>query len=124
METKTTNLPSNLVEVCDYVGQDVCNTQIDEQMADEYDFDAGKRLVKQVNAVRMDYPFAVVPPAQCNVYKIPTATTWGELVKAIKTVCIREYEAGNNAAPHALEDYIIERILIHPNDCATVHIGS
>lgn len=124
MKTKTTDLPSNLVEVCEYVGIDVCSAEIDEQMAKEYDFDAYKRLVKQVNAIRMDYPFVVVPPAQCNVYKIPIATTWGELVKAIKTVCIREYEAGNNAAPHALEDYIIERVLIHPNGCATVLIGS
>lgn len=124
MNTTPTNLPENAIEVCDYVGQDVCTTEIDPEMAKTYGFDAEQALLKPVEFIRMDYPFEVKPPASCNVYKIPVAKTWGELVKCIKEVCIREYAAGHNAACHALEDYIIEGVMIHPNNAATVMIGS
>ena len=124
MITQTDNLPKNAIEGCEYVGQDVCSTEIDPEMAQEYGFDAEQALLQPVEFIRMDYPFEVTPPASYNVYKIPVAKTWGELVKAIKEVCIREYAAGHNAACHALEDYIIEGVLIHPNNAATVMIGS
>ena len=104
-----------------YVGQNVGVDEIDTDLEDK---DLDKELKTHVNTIRMDYPFKVEHNGTYNVYPITEAKTWRELIQAIMDVCKREYEAGNNAAPHALTDYVIETIEVHPGGLATIGIGS
>ena len=106
-------------EYFDYVGQNVGADEIDCELED---LDA--ELKTPVTSIRMDYPFKVEHNGTYNVYQIPEAKTRRELIQAIMDVCKREYEAGNNAAPHELTDYVIEPIEVHPGGLATVGIGS
>lgn len=112
------SLPPNIVERCDYVGQSLATLDLSEAQVDTM-----KELAVPVTHIRMDYPFPV-ERGDFNVYKIPEAKTWGELLTETIKVFQREYNAGKNAAPHALEDFVIEPIEIHPNNLATVIIGS
>ena len=111
-------LPPNIVERCKYVGQSLATLDLSEAQVD-----VKKELAVPVVRIRMDYPFPV-ESGDFNVYSIPEAKTWGELLTEIIKVFQREYNAGKNAAPHALEDFVIEPIDIHPNNLATVMIGS
>ena len=108
-------------EYMGYVGQNVGVDEIDNDLEDK---DLDKELKTHVNTIRMDYPFKVEHNGTYNVYPITEAKTWRELIQAILDVCKREYEAGNNAAPHALTDYVIETIEVHPGGLATIGIGS
>ena len=116
-------MPEDYEEV-DYVGQNVSADEIDCMMQDE-ELDA--ELKNPVTNIRMDYPFRVEGRGTYNVYKIEAAKTWRELVKAVMDVCKREYAAGHNDAPHALEDYVIEHVWVckgFDGGLATVGIGS
>lgn len=117
-EDDDNNLPPNIVERCGYAGQPLATLDFSEA-----DVDVTKDLTVPVTYIRMDYPFPV-ERGDFNVYKIPEAKTWGELLTETIKVFQREYNAGKNAAPHALEDFVIERVDIHPNNLATVIIGS
>lgn len=112
------SLPPNIVERCDYVGQSLATLDLSEA-----DVDVTKELAVPVKHIRMDYPFPV-ESGDFNVYRIPEVKTWGELLTETIKVFQREYNAGKNAAQHALEDFVIERVDIHPNNLATVIIGS
>ena len=111
-------LPPNIVERCKYVGQSLATLDLSEAQVD-----VKKELAVPVVRIRMDYPFPV-ESGDFNVYSIPEAKTWGELLTEIIKVFQREYNAGKNATPYALEDFVIEQIDIHPNNLATVLIGS
>ena len=115
---KNSKLPSNIVERCDYVAQPLNTLDLSGAQVD-----VNKTLEVPVKYIRMDYPFPV-EHGSFNVYEIPEARTWGELLTETIKVFQREYNAGKNAAPHGLEDYIIEPIEIHPNNSATIIIGS
>ena len=112
------NLQSNIVERCDYVAQPLCMLDLSNAQVD-----VNKTLAVPVKYIRMDYPFPV-ERGSFNVYQIPEAHTWGELLTETIKVFQREYNAGKNATFHGLEDFIIEPIEIHPNNLATVLIGS
>lgn len=115
---KNSKLPSNIVERCDYVAQHLNTLDLSGAHVD-----TDKTSEVPVKFIRMDYPFPV-KHGSYNVYPIPEAHTWGELLTETIKVFQREYNAGKNAAPHGLEDYIIESVEIHPNNSATVIIGS
>jgi len=113
-------LPPNVVARLDYAAQSVDSLELSP--AD--DVDVNEELPHAVANIRMDYPFEIEGGGSYNVYKIAPAKTWGELLTETIKVFQREYKAGKAIAPHELSDYIIERVDVHPNDCATVHIGS
>ena len=118
-ENDDAQLPPNIVERCMYVGQ-----SLDTLDLSEANVDVTKELAVPVTFIRMDYPF-LVERGDFNVYKIPEAKTWGELLTETIKVFQREYNADKKVqAMHTLEDYIIEPITIHPNNLATVCIGS
>ena len=112
------NLPPNIVERCDYVGQSLATLDLSEAQVD-----VTKELAVPVYHIRMDYPFPV-ERGSYNVYRIQEAKTWGELLTETIKVFQREYNDGKCQAPHTLDDFVIEPINIHPNNCATVIIGS
>lgn len=107
-------------DICKYVGQNVCDTEIDMDLAMVFDFHPDKPLVTPAKSVLIGYPFG-----DLKEYPIhPAAITWGELVISIKRVCIEQDAAGHNVAPHDLGDYIIESICVYRDGVATVSIGS
>lgn len=104
----------------DYAGQSVDSLELSP--AD--DVDVNEELPHAVANIRMNYPFEIEGGGSYNVYKIAPAKTWGELLTETIKVFQREYEAGKAIAPHELSDYIIKRVDVHPNDLATICIGS
>lgn len=112
-------LPPNVAERCVYVGQpmdatDLCYSNID----------SNKALKVPVKHVRWNYPFVVEGVGDYNVYPIETAKTWGELLTRIVEVFQREYAKHEEEMNHAIGDYIIEQLDVHPNGLATVCFGS
>lgn len=85
--------------------------------------DVAKELAVPVKYIRMDYPFPM-EQGSYNVYQIQEAKTWGELLTEIIKVFQREYKIHEDKLIHNLSDYIIEPVVIHPNNAATVMIGS
>lgn len=112
----TNNLPKNIVERCDYVSQSLLNLSVAQ-------VNVTKELSVPVKHIRMDYPFPV-EHGEFNVYRIPEAKTWGELLIETIRVFQREYEHHKAKLIHSLGDYIIELVEIHPNNLATIYIGS
>lgn len=111
-------------EVIAYVGQNVGTDEIDCDMSDD---ELDREMKQPVTHIRMDYPFEIEGGGEYNVYPITPAKTWRELIQAVMDVCKREYAAGHNAAPHALTDYVIERVWVCPSEpgaLATIGIGS
>ena len=113
-------LPPNVVARLDYAAQPLGSLELSP--AD--DVDVNEELPHAVTNIRMDYPFEIKGGGSYNVYKIAPAKTWGELLTETIKVFQREYLAGKAIAPHELSDYIIERVDVHPNDLATICIGS
>lgn len=116
------DLPENVVARLDYAGQALDTLELDPN--DDVDIEG--KLPVTVTSIRMDYPFPV-ERGSYNVYDIAPANTWGELLTETIKVFQREYNAGKaDQMPHALSDYIIERIDIHPSPShlATICIGS
>lgn len=116
------DLPENVVARLDYAGQALDTLELDPN--DDVDIEG--KLPDTVTSIRMDYPFPV-ERGSYNVYDIAPANTWGELLTETIKVFQREYNAGKaDKVPHALSDYIIERIDIHPSPShlATICIGS
>ena len=111
-------LPPNVVERHDYVG-----ITMDSTIDEKEDLTFARKLKVPVTAVRWDYPF-YVERGDYNVYPIETASTWGELLEGIIRVFLNEYARHGDKLPHAIGDYIIELLEIHPNGLATVQFGS
>lgn len=84
---------------------------------------ANEKLPVPVSHIRMDYPFNP-KEGDFEVFKIDEATDVHSLISAIRKVMKDEYSAGHCTAPHSVEDYVIELVEIHPNNLATVYIGS
>lgn len=112
-------LPENELEHNEYVGQSIADDELNEEVLAYAD----KNLPIEVTHIRFNYPFEV-ERGTYNVYKIETAKTWRELIQQIQQVVRHEYEAGKCIAPHALEDFVIEPVIVHPGNLATVGIGS
>ena len=112
-------LPSNVVERCKYVGQ----TMDTADLAD-CNVDPEQELKVPVKRVRWNYPFVVEGAGDYNVYPIEPAKTWGELLTRIVEVFQREYAKHEDEMNHAICDYIIEQLDVHPNELATVCFGS
>lgn len=113
-------LPPNIVErLRDFVGftMDSTGFAVDDLRAEI-------KLAVPVKYVRWNYPFVVEGRGDYNVYPIDPALTWGELLTRILEVFQREYAKHENELGHALGDYIIELLEIHPNGLATVSFGS
>lgn len=119
-EEEGDRLSENVVARLDYAGQSL-DTQELEPLPE---VDVNSALPYPVTRIRMSYPFEIEGNGEYNVYKIAPAKNWGELLTEVVKTFRREYEAGKAVAPHALGDYIVERIDIHPGDLATVGIGS
>ena len=115
---KNSQLPAHILQCCEYVGQPLSTSDLSG-----CNIDISTPLDEPVTDIRMDYPFKV-ERGSYNVYAINPAHTWGELLTETIKVFQREYEAGKAVAPHHLFDYIIERVDVHPNDLATICIGS
>lgn len=81
------------------------------------------KLLSEVKNIMLPYPFVVECGPQ-NVYKIKPATSLRELIAEVKKVFVREYNAGNCNAPHALEDFYIEEITVYNGNCAGIYVGS
>lgn len=111
-------LPPNVVERFDYVG-----ITMDSTIDEEKDLTFERKLKVPVTAVRWNYP-SEVERGSYNVYSIDTAQTFGELLTRIIEVFQQEYAKHEKELPHALGDYIIEQMEIHPNNLATVQFGS
>lgn len=112
-------LPSNVVERCEYVSQ-----TMDTADLSDCNVDPKQELKVPVKHVRWNYPFVVEGVGDYNVYPIETAKTWGELLARIVEVFQREYAKHEDEMGHALGDYIIELLDVHPNGLATVCFGS
>lgn len=111
-------LPENVVERCNYVG-----ITMDENWSD-CNVDVEAELKVPVKLVRWNYPFEV-KEGSYNVYPLDIeVTTWGDLLTSITEVFQREYAEHESEKGHALGDYIIELLEIHPNGLATVSFGS
>lgn len=80
-------------------------------------------LPSEVHNIRMDYPFSVVH-GDYNVYSIRPCTTLKGLIAETQRVFCSLWDAGQSNAPHCLEDFVIECIVPHPNNLATIVIGS
>lgn len=115
---KNSQLPEHILQRCEYVGQPLSTFDLSG-----CNIDINTPLDEPVTDIRMAYPFKV-ERGSYNVYAINPAHTWGELLAETIKVFQRECEAGKNATFHGLEDFIIEPIEIHPNNLATVLIGS
>lgn len=113
-------LPSNVVARLNYAAQALDTLEL----SPAEDVDVNETLPHPVTYIRMEYPFKIEGNGSYNVYKISPANTWGELLTETIKVFQREYNAGKSVAPHVLSDYIIERVDVHPNDLATIGIGS
>lgn len=112
-------LPSNVVERCKYVGQ-----TMDTAGLSHCNVDTAQELKVPVTAVRWNYPFEVEGGGSYNVYPIEPAKTWGELLTRIIEVLQREYAKHEDEMRHAIGDYFIELLEVHPNGLATVCFGS
>ena len=112
-------LPSNVVERCKYVGQ-----TMDSADLGDCNVDPEQELKVPVKHVRWNYPFVVEGAGDYNVYPIEPAKTWGELLKRIVEVFQLEYAKHEEEMNHAIGDYIIEQLDVHPNGLATVSFGS
>ncbi|MBR6142498.1 MAG: hypothetical protein IKQ37_12205 [Bacteroidaceae bacterium] len=115
---KRNNSPEGIVELCEYVGQSLTTLELSKAQVD-----VAKELAVPVKYIRMDYPFPV-EQGSYNVYQIQEVKTWGELLTEIIKVFQREYKIHEDKLIHNLSDYIIEPVVIHPNNAATVMIGS
>ena len=113
-------LPSNVVARLNYAAQALDTLELHPDAS----VDIKQELPYPVTYIRMAYPFKIEHKGSYNVYKISPAKTWGELLTETIKVFQREYKAGKNIAPHAIGDFIIERVDVHPNDLATIGIGS
>lgn len=113
-------LPSNVVARIDYAAQPLDTLEL----SPAEDMDVNEELPHPVTNIRMAYPFEIEGNGSYNVYKIAPAKTWGELLTETIKVFQREYNAGKATAPHQIGDYVIERVDVHPNDLATICIGS
>ena len=111
-------LPENVVERCKYVSQTMDTTDLSHCNVDVY-----AKLKVPVKFVRWNYPFEV-ERGSYNVYSIEEAHTWGALLTRIVEVFQKEYAEHESEMSHALGDYIIEPLDIHPNGLATVCFGS
>ena len=111
-------LPENVVERCEYVSQTMDTTDLSTCKVD-----VNAELKVPVKHVRWNYPFEV-KEGSYNVYPIDEAHTWGELLTRITEVFQKEYAEHESEMGHALGDYIIELLEIHPNNLATVQFGS
>lgn len=80
-------------------------------------------LPSEVHNIRMDYPFPVVRGSH-NVYPIHPCTTLKSLIYETQRVFRSLWDAGLSDAPHSLEEFTIECIIPHPNNLATIVIGS
>ena len=115
---KNSDLPENVLQRCERAGQPLHTLDL----TDNY-VRCGKRLPHVVTNIRMAYPFKV-ERGSYNVYEIAPAKTWGELLTEVVKVFQRECKAGKNTSRHALEDFIISSVDVHPNDLATIEIDS
>lgn len=111
-------LPPNVVERHDYVG-----ITMDSTIDEKEDLTFARKLKVPVKHVRWNYPFEV-KEGSYNVYPIEETRTWGELLTRIVEVFQREYAEHESEMNHAIGDYIIEPLEIHPNGLATVSFGS
>lgn len=113
-------LPPNVAERCEYVSQ-----TMDTADLGECSVDPEQELKVPVKCVRWNYPFVVEGVGDYNVYYlIEPAKTWGELLKRIVKVFQQEYAKHEDEMNHAIGDYIIEQLDVHPNGVATVSFGS
>ena len=115
---ENSQLPSHILQCCEYVGQplhtsDLSGCSIDTSMP----------LDEPVTDIRMAYPFKV-ERGSYNVYAIKPAHTWGELLTETVRVFQDLCDKGLNITFHGIEDFIIERVDVHPNNLATIGIGS
>ena len=113
-------LPSNVLARLNYAAQKLDTLEL----SPAEDVDVNGALPYPVTYIRMAYPFEIEGNGSYNVYKIAPAKTWGELLTETIKVFQREYEAGKNITFHPIEDFIIERVDVHPGDLATICIGS
>lgn len=112
-------LPPNIVERCKYVGQ-----RMDTADLSDCHVNPEQVLKVPVKRVRWNYPFVVEGAGYYNVYQIEPAKTWGELLTRVVKVFQREYAKYEYKMNHAICDYIIEQLDVHPNELATVSFGS
>ena len=111
-------LPSHILQCCEYVGQPLHTPDLSG-----CNIDTSTPLEEPVTNIRMAYPFKV-ERGSYNVYAIKPANTWGELLTETVRVFQNLCNKGLNTTFHGIEDFIIERVDVHPNKLATIGIGS
>lgn len=115
---KNSQLPEHILQCCEYVGQPLSTSDLSG-----CNIDISTPLDEPVTDIRMAYPFKV-ERGSYNVYAINPAHTWGELltetIKVFQDLC----DKGLNITFHGIEDFIIERVDVHPCNLATIGIGS
>lgn len=105
----------------------VCSHQYIEVFAgatEEFEFQRDIELQNEVKRILVPYPFKIDHNGSQNVYDIKPTKSLTELVQETQKVMKREYDLGNCIAPHELDDFVIETIMVHENDCANIEIGS
>jgi hypothetical protein len=115
---ENSQLPSHILQCCEYVGQPLHTSDLSG-----CSIDTSTPLDEPVTDIRMAYPFKV-ERGSYNVYAIKPAHTWGELLTETVRVFQDLCDKGLNITFHGIEDFIIERVDVHPNNLATIGIGS
>ena len=91
---------------------------------EDFEFTRDIVLQNEVKRILMPYPFRIDHNGSQNVYEIEPTTSLVDLIKRVQEVMEKEYEKGNCISPHSLDDFIIESVMVHENDCANIDVGS
>lgn len=105
----------------------VCSHQLIEVfigVTESFEFQRDIELQNEVKRIMMPYPFRIDHNGSQNVYEINPTKSLTELIQETQKIMKREYDLGNCIAPHTLEDFIVESVIVHENDCANIEIGS
>lgn len=98
----------------------IINTSV--MVADTNPIEIKKRATYMVESILIGYPIA--PSGTITEIKIGKAKyTEAELLTIIRESVAEEINNGHNYAPHDINDYVIEQVIIE-NGVADVYIGS
>ena len=98
----------------------IINTSV--MVADTNPIEIKKRGTYMVESILVGYPIA--PSDTITEIKIGKSNyTASELLTIIRESVAEEINNGNNFAPHTIEDYVIESVIVE-NGVADVYIGS
>ena len=105
----------------------VCSHQLIEVfvgVTDKFEFQRDITLQNEVKYIMLPYPFRIEHNGTQNVYEITPTKSLTDLILKTQEVMKREYELGKCEAPHSLGDFMIESVVVHENNSATIEVGS